>query len=199
MCQGGGVPLAYTLPRNFTHFKPVKLTTNTFPLCISNLCLKGSLSNGQTCAKFERLRGVNMTKRELTELQQKFLDALFGEAEGDPKKAQKIAGYSENVALSQIVYSLRNEIQETASMLIAMNSPKAALALVGLLNDPNQSGAQNKIKVAESILNRTGVNAPKEEINLKVPSGGLFILPAKEVTDKEVETENDGTTESEDS
>jgi len=124
-------------------------------------------------------------ERILTELQQKFLDALFGDAKGNPKLAQKMAGYSENVALSTIVFSLRNEIRDTASMIIAMNSPRAALSLVGLLDDPNQSGAPNIIKAAESILNRTGVDAPKEEINLKIPSGGLFILPAKEVKNED--------------
>ncbi len=34
------------------------------------------------------------------------------------------------------------------------------------------------MKAAESILSRVGVQA-KEDVSLNVPSGGLFIMPAK--------------------
>ena len=35
-------------------------------------------------------------KRNLTEMQEKFLDVLFGEAQGNPREAARIAGYSEH-------------------------------------------------------------------------------------------------------
>jgi len=35
-------------------------------------------------------------KRNLTDMQEKFLDVLFGEAKGNPREAARIAGYSDN-------------------------------------------------------------------------------------------------------
>ena len=44
--------------------------------------------------------------KQLTEKQQRFLDVLFEEAEGNPVKAKKLAGYSENNSTSAITASL---------------------------------------------------------------------------------------------
>ena len=35
-------------------------------------------------------------KRNLTDMQEKFLDVLFGEAQGNPREAARIAGYAEH-------------------------------------------------------------------------------------------------------
>ena len=35
-------------------------------------------------------------EKSLTDTQEKFLDALFGEAQGNPKRAGELAGYSEH-------------------------------------------------------------------------------------------------------
>ena len=43
--------------------------------------------------------------RNLTEKQQKFLDVLFEEAQGNPVTAKKLAGYSENNPTSAITSS----------------------------------------------------------------------------------------------
>ena len=50
--------------------------------------------------------------RNLTEKQQKFLDVLFEEAEGNPVTAKKLAGYSENNSTSAITSSLQEEIAD---------------------------------------------------------------------------------------
>ena len=62
--------------------------------------------------------------KELTEQQQKFIDALFGEAHGSPKKAGEIAGYSP-FSYSKVVKSLKDEILERAEYSLAFNSAKA--------------------------------------------------------------------------
>lgn len=124
-------------------------------------------------------------QRVLTENQTKFLNALFGEAKGDPELAKKLAGYAETVRVNEIVKSLKAEIVELAMDHMAMNAPKAAMALDALLSDPNQAGALTKIKVAQEILNRSGAMTKSEDVTLKVPSGGLFIMPAKEIKDGE--------------
>ena len=57
--------------------------------------------------------------KELTELQARFLDALFGPAKGNQAKAMKMAGYSENTNPHHIVSSLRSEIIERAELEMA--------------------------------------------------------------------------------
>lgn len=126
--------------------------------------------------------------KELTELQSNFLEALFGEAKGNPVKAKKLAGYADSMKVSHIMKALREEIVEMSKDILVMNGPRAAMALVGVLDEPNAGGAINTIKVAESILNRIGANPPKDDINLKVPAGGIFIMPAKEIPQLEPKT-----------
>lgn len=133
-----------------------------------------------------------MAKTELNELQVKFLEALFGEAQGDAGKAKAIAGYADSTKTIDIVRALKEEIISQANLTLAIHSPKAALELVGLVIDPNQSGGTTKLKAIQEILNRVGVVGPKEnsDVNLKVPQGGLFIMPAKN-SNKEID---DGST-----
>lgn len=124
-----------------------------------------------------------MTSKErvLTQQQQDFIDHLLGEAKGDYKKALTMAGYSDNTRPSDIVKSLRQEIIEASLNHLALNAPKAAVELTDVMSSPVKSGATTIVKVATQILDRVGVTAaPKDALDLKIPSGGLFIMPAKE-------------------
>ena len=58
-------------------------------------------------------------QRQLTELQSKFLDALFSEAKGNYSKALRLAGYSETTNPYAIMQSLRTEIIERAELEMA--------------------------------------------------------------------------------
>lgn len=122
-------------------------------------------------------------KKELTERQKALLVALFGEAQGDWRDAMRIAGYSDMTSVHEAMEPIKEHVVDTANSYLASLSPKAVMKMGSLLNDPNQAGAPTLKGVAESILNRVGLHEKKagDEINLKVPSGGLFILPAKEV------------------
>ena len=64
-------------------------------------------------------------KRELNEQQQKFLDALAHEAKGNIKQALAIAGYAET-SQSNIVSSLKDEIVEVATKILAKSAPMAS-------------------------------------------------------------------------
>lgn len=130
-------------------------------------------------------------ERILTPEQEKFLEALFGEAKGDFNKAKALAGYSESTKSRDIIKSLRDEIIEMSKDVLALNGPKASMKLIGLLDDPTAAGANNTIKVAESVLNRIGVSQTKEDVNLKVPSGGLFIMPMKDSEAKKLKEESE--------
>lgn len=124
-------------------------------------------------------------KKELTDKQKALLAALFGEAEGNWREAMRIAGYSENTSLSEVIDPIKEEVISQSNSYLASLSPKAVRKMGSLLDDPNLPGAPNLMRVVESILNRVGISEKKvgDEVNLKVPSGGLFILPAKEVQD----------------
>ena len=52
-------------------------------------------------------------KRNLTDMQEKFLDVLFAEARGNPREAARLAGYSEN-SYSKVIRNLKKEITELA-------------------------------------------------------------------------------------
>ena len=117
-------------------------------------------------------------KKQYTELQQKFLEALCGEAKGDIRAAMKIAGYSEYTKISEVVGPLKEEIVERASLMLAMNAPKATFSMLGVLDDPGQMGARNAVAAATQILDRAGL-VKKEQVEVKGPVGGIFVLPPK--------------------
>ena len=62
-----------------------------------------------------------------------------------------IAGYSKVTKTSEVVSSLREEITERASLMLAMNAPKAAFGIVDVPDDPSAMGARNAISAARSI------------------------------------------------
>lgn len=138
-----------------------------------------------------------MKKRELTENQKAFLSALFGEAEGDITMAKKLAGYSENVKNYEVVNSLVDEIRDLAQKYLAMNAPRAAIEQVKVMLDPSRPNSNIRLKAIEGILDRVGVKSnDSSDVNLKVPQGGLFIMPAKEVKPEEnPESEEESTEE----
>tara|TARA_R110001592_G_scaffold357581_1_gene661074 strand:+ start:196 stop:582 length:387 start_codon:yes stop_codon:yes gene_type:complete len=117
-------------------------------------------------------------KKELTEKQEDFLGYLV-ESGGDPKKAAELAGYSGNHW--QVVKSLKNEIIDLASNILAESAPQAALKLVEVMNS-NQPVPQANVRLqaAQTILDRIGLGkTDRLDVNHKV-QGGVFILPAKE-------------------
>ncbi len=118
-------------------------------------------------------------KKELTVKQQTFLDHLI-DTGGDPKKAAKLAGYSEN-GHWQVVQALKNEIIELASNILAQSAPKAAMKLVDVMESDNPIPQANiRLQAAQTILDRTGLGKQERmDVNHKV-EGGLFILPAKD-------------------
>lgn len=131
---------------------------------------------------------VKKKERVLTENQQKFLDVLFEEAQGDLVKAKKLAGYSDNVGTTSIVTALHEEIRDLTIKMFSGMAPKAAGVIFKALVDGNEAGLPNKLKAAQEVLNRSAAaSQANNDVNLKVPQGGLFIMPAKDA--KEVENE----------
>tara|TARA_R100000664_G_C2741099_1_gene129564 strand:- start:308 stop:691 length:384 start_codon:yes stop_codon:yes gene_type:complete len=118
--------------------------------------------------------------KELTDKQKIFLSVLFSEANGDPRKAAEIAGYSAT-SYPRVVQGLKDEIIEKAESVLAAHSPKAALSISGALDDDGSiPGANIRMEAAKQILDRVGlVKKEKIDVNAKV-AHGIFVLPAKE-------------------
>ena len=121
-------------------------------------------------------------EKKLTEKQEAFLEALVTDAKGNIREAMKMAGYASTTKTAEVVSALREEIIEKASMGLAMNAPKAAFGIVGVLDDPSAMGARNSVAAAREILDRTGL-VKKEQVEVKGPENGLFILPPKKTDD----------------
>ena len=131
----------------------------------------------------------NTNTRNLTEQQQKLLDALSGEAQGDIKAALQVAGYKDT-SYYAVVKSLRQEIIDTANTILAHSAPKAAKKLVDVLESDEPIPQVNaKLQAAQTLLDRVGV-AKTERINIDHNvNGGLFILPQKDTVIVEGEYE----------
>ena len=132
------------------------------------------------------LQETNKTTKTLTDKQQKFLDCLI-EHNGNAKLAAQEAGYSGNHY--QVVKSLKNEIIDLATDILANSAPQAALKMVDIMNtDMPIPQIANKLQAAQTILDRVGVvKKERVEVDHKT-NGGVFILPAK----KEVVTVIEG-------
>ena len=95
-------------------------------------------------------------------------------------KARRLAGYTN--PSGKVPKHLRDEIIKRAENLLALNAPKAAMALTdGLDGEKTGSTAEKfKVEVAEKILDRVGISKKQQvEVNGEVKHS-IFILHAKQ-------------------
>jgi len=116
--------------------------------------------------------------RELTTKQQTFLQVLFDEAGGDYTKAKQLAGYSAGTSSSEVLRSLKDEVVELTKEYLAMNAPRAATAMINVLNDPSQLGNQHRLNAAKELLDRIGIHKT-DKVEVTTPSG-IMLLPPKD-------------------
>ena len=121
----------------------------------------------------------------MNEKQTKFINALFGEARGDLKKAKEIAEYADSYAISQIVKGLEKEIEDRTRSFIAINGPKAAFSMMDILDKPGELGNNIKMSAAKDVLDRAGFSKT-DKIEVKTESP-LFILPEKRSNEEDVD------------
>ena len=119
----------------------------------------------------------------LTAKQTLFLDTLVSEdAMGDLRTAMRLAGYSDNTKVAYIARELRKEIREATETLLAMYAPKAAYALISILDNPDTFNARHIISASKEVLDRTGLGV-KSQMEVSVSSHNpIFILPPKQVS-----------------
>lgn len=125
-----------------------------------------------------------MTEKQLklTEKQEKFRAALLGEAQGDPRAAMRIAGYSDSYKIVELLSGkLGDVVREDAKLFMALNASKAAMATVGVIDDPTAPGNREKLAAAASVLDRVGISKQeniKHEVEGSLP---IFEFPAKKI------------------
>jgi len=119
--------------------------------------------------------------KELTIKQQSFIDNLVT-CNGDTKLAGEMAGYAPT-SINSVVKSLKTEILDLATNILAQSAPKAALKLVHIMDSAEPIPQANmRIQAAQTILDRVGLGKT-DRLDVTVnSSGGLFILPAKQET-----------------
>jgi len=127
------------------------------------------------------MKSLTKSNRTLTEKQEKFLNSLI-ETKGDLKLSAELAGYSGNHY--QVLRSLKEEIIELASDVLAREAPSAAFKLVEVMTNPVAMPQANvKLQAAQTILDRVGLGKKDRlEVDHNV-SGGIFILPEKKTID----------------
>jgi len=121
------------------------------------------------------------TNKELTTKQQSFIDSLLT-CNGDTRLAGEMAGYAPT-SINSVVKSLKTEILDLATNILAQSAPKAALKLVSIMDSAEPIPQANmRIQAAQTILDRVGLGKT-ERLDVTVnTAGGLFILPAKQET-----------------
>jgi len=122
-----------------------------------------------------------MSNKELTTKQQSFLDSLMT-CNGDTRLAGELAGYAPT-SINSVVKSLKTEILDLATNILAQSAPKAALKLVTIMDSAEPVPQANmRIQAAQTILDRVGLGKT-ERLDVTVnTAGGLFILPSKNET-----------------
>ena len=129
-------------------------------------------------------------ERILTDRQQKFLDSLIITG-GDPKRAAELAGYAEG-SYTHLTKTLKNEIIDLASHILAQTAPKAAMKLTQIMDSDDPIPQANvRLQAAQTILDRIGLGkTEKIDVNQQM-TGGIFILPSKEFIEREVYEDQD--------
>jgi len=125
----------------------------------------------------------------MTPKQKIFINALFGEAAGNYRAAMDVAEYSKNTSINDVLKGCEEDIISSSKNFLAANAPKAAMAIVGVIDDPVEMGTRDKLAAAKDVLDRIGVSKT-DKIEVKSPQG-IFILPRKN-DDEDVD---DGTNE----
>ena len=116
--------------------------------------------------------------KELSEQHKKFLEVLFDEAGGSLNKAKEMAGFSRGYSTRLLTNYLKEEIIEATQLFIAMNAPKAAMAMVSGIDDPTELGLKEKMHAAKDLLDRAGLGKT-DKIQVEA-TNGVMILPAKD-------------------
>ena len=113
----------------------------------------------------------------MTPKQKMFISALFNEAQGNYRTAMDMAEYSKNTSINDVLKGCEDEVISGSKNYLAVNAPKAAMAIVGVIDEPVEMGNRDKLAAAKDVLDRIGVSKT-DKVEVKAPQG-IFLLPRK--------------------
>ena len=113
----------------------------------------------------------------MTPKQKMFISALFGEAQGNYRTAMDMAEYSKNTSINDVLKGCEDEVISASKNYLAVNAPKAAMAIVGVIDEPVEMGNRDKLAAAKDVLDRIGVSKT-DKVEVQAPQG-IFLLPRK--------------------
>ena len=138
-------------------------------------------------------------EKELTDNQQRFLDAYFDIPSDQDLEAglpttfcnarasMIAAGYSEKTNPFLVLKGLQEEIRERTELLLTINGPQAMASLFEIMANPANRANPIKLQVAKEILDRGGIghNTRKgdnvgEQTNI---TNNIVLLPPKREDD----------------
>ena len=90
-----------------------------------------------------------------------------------------IAGYKET-SYYNVINSLKDEIVDVATKILAKSAPQASQKLVEILNSDDPIPQVNaKLQAAQTLLDRVGV-AKRDKLDVThTATSGIFLLPEK--------------------
>jgi hypothetical protein len=123
---------------------------------------------------------------QFTEKQQLLIEHLFSpECGGDFRKAMHAAGYSKGASKAHLLTpDLREYLLAASENYLAMSSGKAAMKLVGVLDNPSEIGNDRVLQAAKEVLDRVGITKVEKHQH-EVTTDAIIILPAKDITPKQ--------------
>lgn len=124
----------------------------------------------------EAKASLKNSETSLDEREQYFLDILFDQCSGDFALAMKEAGYSSKTPIGEIRRKLSKEIKKASKEYLISLTPKAAVNLGKVFDNPSSMGSRSVIAAAKEILDRGDVN--KEDVIHDVQDY-IILLPAK--------------------
>lgn len=118
-----------------------------------------------------------MANKQLSAVQQQFVNKLFGAADGNLKEAATQCGIEDYASI--MTSEMIDEIKRRADQELALNVPRAVSILNKILNTPEQVPfLERQLKCAESVLDRTGLSR-QDRVQLGGQTLGLVFLPTK--------------------
>lgn len=131
-------------------------------------------------ASHQLRKEVKPVAKKLTEMEEKFLDALMSEkCKGDFTKAKHMAGYSKNTSVWELKKRLRKEILERAEYHLATATVQAAWGLTDASTNARDPDIRERMMAMKEILDRGGVVKKEDKSGNEAPTTNVFVLPPK--------------------
>ena len=129
-------------------------------------------------------------KKEVTEKQKKFLDALFVNR-GDIALACEAAGYAPS-SRTWLVKALADEIIDISKRELAVNSATAVSRVVESMNDDGLNPRQElRLKAAQTLLDRVGLGKIEKQEHDVRALHGIVLMPSKAPMPNVIDIDNE--------